>query len=372
MKTPHAFKVPFVDLKAQYRSLKPEIDRAIKTVISETAFISGKYAARFESEFAKAYGVKHCVSCANGTDAIYITLKCLGIGAEDEVITTALSWISTAETIVQAGAKPVFVDIEKDYFNINPDLIEAKITPRTRAVMPVHLYGQPAAMDKIKKICDRHKLYLIEDCAQAHFAEQGGRKAGTFGIAATFSFYPGKNLGAYGDAGAILTNDEALARRMRMYANHGALVKHQHDMPGINSRMDGIQAAVLLAKLPHIQKWNRQRARNAGFYEQALKNIPQIKTPKAPPDSTSIFHLYVIRTPQREQVQEILKNEGIETAIHYPVALPFMKAFADLRAKPEDYPVAARYQHEILSLPMYPELSKAAIQRIARVLEKAF
>ncbi|MDD8015898.1 MAG: DegT/DnrJ/EryC1/StrS family aminotransferase, partial [Acidobacteriota bacterium] len=251
--------VPFVDLNAQYRSLKPEIDAAIQQVIDTTAFVRGPHVEEFERSFSEKYETRHCISCANGTDAIYVTLKALGIGPGDEVITAANSWISTSETITQAGARPVFVDIDPDFYHIDPGGIEEKITTKTRAVIPVHLFGQPAAIDEIKAVCEKHGLYLVEDCAQAHFATYGGKKAGTFGIAGTFSFYPGKNLGAYGDAGAIITNDDGLAGRARMFANHGSLRKHQHDIEGINSRLDGIQAAVLNVKLKYVDGWNRAR-----------------------------------------------------------------------------------------------------------------
>ncbi|MGB7295408.1 MAG: DegT/DnrJ/EryC1/StrS family aminotransferase, partial [Candidatus Aminicenantales bacterium] len=236
--------IPFVDLKAQYQALKGEIDAAIQSVIDKAAFVGGPHVQEFEIGFADKYGVKHCISCANGTDAIYITLKALGIGPGDEVITVANSWISTSETISQTGARPVFVDIDPDYYHIDSQKIEEKISSKTKAVIPVHLFGQPACIEEIKTICKKHRLLLIEDCAQAHFATYKSQKVGTFGIAGTFSFYPGKNLGAYGDAGSIITDDDHLAEHARMFANHGSLRKHQHNMEGINSRLDGIQAAI--------------------------------------------------------------------------------------------------------------------------------
>ena len=251
--------IPFVDLKAQYKSIKSEIDIAIQNVINETAFIKGKYVQKFEEEYADAYGVKHCISCANGTDAIYVTLKALGIGKGDEVITVANTWISTSETITQTGATPVFVDIHPDYYTIDVNKIEEKITGKTKAIIPVHLFGQPAEMDTVVDICKRRNLLLIEDCAQAHFAEWKGKRVGTFGIAGTFSFFPGKNLGAFGDAGAIISNDDEFSEKARMYANHGALVKHEHEIEGINSRLDGMQAAILSAKLPYILDWSDKR-----------------------------------------------------------------------------------------------------------------
>ena len=354
-------EVPFVDLKAQYQSIKTEIDAAIRSVIADTAFVRGKYVAEFEKAYADKCGVKHCISVANGTDAIYITLKALGIGPGDEVITVANSWISTSETITQAGARVVFADIEPDYYTIDVSSIEEKITPRTKAIIPVHLFGQPAEIDSIKRICDEHNLYLIEDCAQAHFASYKEQLVGTFGIAGTFSFYPGKNLGAYGDAGAIITNDDGLAPKIRMFANQGSLKKHEHQIEGINSRMDGLQAAILSVKLPYIIEWNEKRYRNALIYNKLLEDVKEIVIPNIRPDASHIFHLYVIRTKDRDALQKYLGEYGISTSIHYPVALPFMQAYDYLEHKPEDFPIAYQYQDEILSLPMYPELSKSSI-----------
>lgn len=357
--------IPFVDLKAQYQSIKPEIDQAIQNVINETAFIKGKYVQRFEEGYAAAYGVKHCISCANGTDAIYISLKALGIGHGDEVITVANSWISTSETITQAGARPVFVDIHPDYYTMDASLIENKITSATKAIIPVHLFGQPAEMDKILEIAKKYHLYVIEDCAQAHFAEYNGRRVGTFGIAGCFSFFPGKNLGAYGDAGAIISNDDAFAVKARMFANHGALKKHHHEIEGINSRMDGLQAAILSVKLPHILEWNRLRHVHALEYNSAIESIDGVAVPKIHPQAKHVFHLYVIRADRRDELQKYLQEQGISTGIHYPTPLPFLKAYEYLGHKPEDFPVAFDYQHKILSLPMFPELTGAMIQKVA-------
>lgn len=364
--------IPFVDLKAQYSTLKSEIDVAIHSVIDKTAFIRGPFAEEFEKSFAEKYGIKHCVSCANGTDAIYITLKALGIGAGDEVITVANSWISTSETITQAGAKPVFVDIEPDYYHIDPLKIEEKITPKTKAIIPVHLFGQAARIDAIQKICEEHNLFLIEDCAQAHFATYRGRKAGTYGIAGTFSFYPGKNLGAYGDAGSIITNDDGLATRALMFSNHGSLRKHRHDMEGINSRMDGIQAAVLSVKLKYIDEWNLARNKNALIYNHLLSGIDRVKVPKIRENSLHIFHLYVVRVEKRDELAGFLKSKGIETGIHYPTALPFMPAYKHLGHRAEDFPVAYKYQGEIISLPMFPELKVGQIEYIANSIKEFY
>lgn len=354
-------KIKFVDLKAQYNSIKPEIDTAIQNVINETAFIKGKYVENFEKEYTEAYGVKHCVSCANGTDAIYITLKVLGIGPGDEVITVANTWISTAETISQTGAKPVFVDIDPDYYTIDVSKIEEKITGKTKAIIPVHLFGQPCNMDVISTICRDYDLYLIEDCAQAHFAEWNGKKVGTFGVAGTFSFFPGKNLGAYGDAGCIITQNDEFATRARMFANHGALKKHHHEIEGINSRMDGLQAAILSVKLKYIHKWRQKRLEHAIAYNGLLTDCDYIEAPKIHSNIKHAFHLYVIRAEKREQLQKHLKVNGVSTGIHYPTPLPFLKAYKYLGHKKCDFPISVRYQSKILSLPMFPEISSTQI-----------
>lgn len=364
-------KIPFVDLKAQRKQIGPEIDSVIHSVIEETAFVRGPFVNQFEKHYAAAYGVKHCIGVGNGTDAIYVSLKALGIGPGDEVITTACSWIATSEVITQTGAQVVFVDIDPDYYTIDASRIEEKITARTRAILPVHLYGQPADMDAIVSLCRKHDLFLIEDCAQAHFAEYKERKVGTFGHLGTFSFYPGKNLGAYGDAGAIITNDDSLARKARMFANHGSLTKHEHMIEGINSRMDGIQAAVLSVKLAHLARWNRRRLENALRYNELLGDIDGVATPSIRPDATHIFHLYVIRTEHRDVVQQHLKEKGISTGIHYPTPLPFLKAYEYLQADPEDFPVAHGYQNQILSLPMFPELELEQIQYVAQAIREA-
>lgn len=363
--------IPFVDLKAQYQSIKTEIDTAIQNVIDETAFIKGKYVQQFEEEYAQSYGVKHVISCANGTDAIYITLKALGVGSGDEVITTALSWISTSETITQAGARVVFVDIDPDYYTIDTGRIEEKITSNTKAIIPVHLYGQPADMDVIMSIAKKHNLYVIEDCAQSHFAQWKGQNVGTFGIAGTFSFFPGKNLGAYGDAGCIISNNDDFASRARMFANHGALKKHYHELEGINSRLDGMQAAILSVKLKYIEQWNDKRLQNGLRYNELLSNIDDVLTPSIHPDVKHIFHLYVIRTEQRDKLQAHLEKLGVASGIHYPTALPFLKAYEYLGHKPEDFPVAHQYTSQILSLPMYPELTKDQLICVADAINES-
>jgi dTDP-4-amino-4,6-dideoxygalactose transaminase len=357
--------VPFVDLKAQYQSIKTEIDAAIASVIQETAFIGGRYVKKFEADFASAYGVKHVISCANGTDSLYILMKMLGIGKGDEVITAANSWISSSETISQTGAKSVFVDVHPEYYSLDETKLEEKITKATKAVIAVHLQGQPCAIDKIKTICDKYKIALIEDCAQSHFSEYKGGRVGLFGVAGSFSFYPGKNLGAYGDAGCIITHDDALAEKCRMYAQHGALKKHNHIMEGINSRLDGLQASILSAKLTHLPEWTDLRIRAAAKYNQWLSGITGIQLPVQRPETKHTWHLYVIRTKQRDQLAKWLAEREIETSVHYPVALPNMPAYQYLGYKPQDFPVASSLQDSILSLPIYPEITEDQIRWVS-------
>jgi dTDP-4-amino-4,6-dideoxygalactose transaminase len=354
-------KVPFVDLKTQYLSIKTQIDQAIHTVIDNSSFIGGEVVKQFEVQFAKCIGVKHCIGVANGTDAIFIALKMLGIGPGDEVITVANSWISTSETISLVGAKPVFIDIEPDYFTIDPRRIEEKITKRTKAILPVHLYGQAVNMEEVRLLAERYNLLLIEDCAQAHLTEFKDQIAGTFGIAAAFSFYPGKNLGAYGDAGCIVTNDDLLAEKVRTFANHGALIKHKHVMEGVNSRLDGMQAAILSAKLPYLKEWTNLRISNAKLYSDLLRNIDLITVPKIREHSRHSFHLYVIRVRERDGLLRFLKSKDIDCLVHYPTILPLLAAYKHFELSKSDFPVASKYQDEIISLPLFPELSESQI-----------
>jgi len=364
-------KVPFVDLKEQYHTIKNEIDTAIATVISETSFIGGKHVEAFEKNFADLYGVKHCISLANGTDSLYVLMKMLGIGPGDEVITTAYSWISSSETISQTGAKPVFVDID-EYFTIDASKIEEKITNKTKAIIPVHIHGQMCDMEKIMEIANKYQLPVIEDCAQSHFSKFKGKRAGLTGIAGSFSFYPGKNLGAYGDAGCVITNNEELALKVKMYARHGALKKHQHEMEGINSRLDGLQAAILNAKLPHILKWTASRIANAATYDQLLKGIAQIEIPRVRENVKHSFHLYVIKTERRDELAQYLKENGIDTAIHYPIALHNMNAYKYLNYSRDDFPVSSYNEDKILSLPMFPELTTTQMAYVSNKINEFF
>jgi dTDP-4-amino-4,6-dideoxygalactose transaminase len=363
-------KIPFVDLHAQYLTIKQEIDSAIAEVIAESAYIRGRHVDAFEKAWASALGVKHCVSCANGTDAIYIALRGLRIKPGNEVITSAHSWISTSETITQAGGRVVFCDTNEETFTIDAADIERKITPATVGIIPVHLYGQPADMDAIMAIAKRHNLWVIEDCAQAHLAKYKGRYVGTFGDAATFSFYPGKNLGAYGDAGCIVTNDDRLAEWTTTFARHGG--KGDHTLEGINSRMDGLQAAILNAKLPHLPAWTEARRCVAACYDELLEDVGDVVTPKIAPNRDHVYHLYVIRSENRDALREHLTQASISTVLNYPKALPFYPAYTYLGHVPRDFPVACFNQSRILSLPIYPEMTREMIAHTVESIASFF
>lgn len=363
-----ATPVPFADLHAQYLTIKSEIDRAITEVIRTSAFIRGPFVQKFETEFAAAMGRDYCVSCANGTDSLFVAMHALGVKPGDEVIAPAHSWISTTETITQAGATVVFCDTDASTFTIDPAQIEAKITPRTVGIIPVHLYGQPADMDPIMALAAKHRLWVIEDCAQAHLARYKGRLVGTFGNAASFSFYPGKNLGAMGDAGALCTNDKALADRMGMFARHGGLVKGDHQIEGINSRLDGLQAAILSVKLPHLAGWTRRRQELATAYAKSLADIPGLVLPEIAAGREHVWHLYVIRHEQRDPLATHLKSVGIQTVVNYPVALPFLPAYRRLGHEPGDFPNAYHNQSRVLSLPIFPEMTDEQLDAVVRAL----
>lgn len=343
--------VPFVDLYAQYLAIQAEIDQAMQNVILDSAFIGGKYVKAFNRHFAEYLGVNHCIGVANGTDALAIALKALGVGPGDEVITVANSFIATSEAITQSGAKVVFVDCQDGSLLLDPTKLEEKISSKTRAIIPVHLYGQPADMEAILEIAKAYKLFVIEDAAQAHGALYKDQKIGALGTCACFSFYPGKNLGAYGDAGAVVTNDEELATNIRMIANHGRVEKYNHEFEGMNSRLDGLQAAILDAKLPHLESWNARRRAIAQRYDEAFRDVAVI--PTVSPDVSHVYHLYILRIPQRDMVRARLAEHGISTGIHYPIPLPFLNAYAYLGHRPEDFPVAYACKDELLSLPIH-------------------
>lgn len=363
-------KVPFADLQLQYQTIKSDIDSAIASVIRDSAFIRGAYVDTFEREFAQAAEAKHCISCANGTDALYLALTALKVQPGDEVITTAHSWISTAAMITRAGATIVFCDTDGETFTIDPAAIEAAITPRTVGIIPVHLYGQPADMDAIMAIADRHRLWVVEDCAQAHLARYKSRPVGSFGVAATYSFYPGKNLGAMGDAGAVVTNDHALADRIAMLARHGGLTKHQHQIEGINSRLDGLQAAILSAKLPHLPAWTRARQDAARVYDSGLNQIEGVMVPEVAAHRSHVYHLYTIKHPHRDALAAHLNANGVQTAVNYPTALPFLPAYSRFAHRAEQFPNAHDNQSRILSLPMFAEITQTQQEEVIRLVRE--
>ena len=358
--------VPFVDLKAQYETIQPELNKAISSVINHTTFIGGEIVAQFETAFAEYVGVRHGIGVANGTDAIEIALKALGIGVGDEVIVPALTWISTAGAVSNVGAEPVFVDVLEDERTIDPALIEDNITSKTRAIIPVHLYGLSAQMDKIMRLSAKHNLKVIEDCAQAHGATYRGQMVGTFGDLATFSFYPGKNLGAYGDAGAITSNDIDLAQKCKMLSNHGQLQKHHHQLIGRNSRMDTVQAAILNVKLPHLDQWIVARNQVADWYDSLLTSVVK---PYVPTESTHVFHLYVIQSEERDDLIGKLKQHQIGHAVHYPAPLPFLDCYRYKKHERDDFPVAEKLCREIISLPMFSEMTEMQVEKVCEVLD---
>lgn len=365
-------QIPFVDLYAQYLTIKEEIDFVISDVIHKSSFVRGPHVENFEQRFAEMMDRKYCVSCANGTDSLYIAMVALGLKQGDEVIAPAHSWISTTETITQAGGKVIFCDTDEETFTIDPKDIEAKITPATVGIIPVHLYGQAAEMDAIMAIAKKYNLWVLEDCAQAHLARYKGKLVGTFGNVASFSFYPGKNLGAMGDAGAVVTNDKALAEKMTMFARHGGLTKGDHRVEGINSRLDGLQAAILSVKLPHLTKWTYERQVLAKIYSDNFSTLEGLQVPIIGPGREHVWHLYVLRTQDRDSLSTFLRAAGISTVINYPVALPFLPAYGRLGHRPEEFPNAYKNQKIILSLPLYPEMPEEFRQRVVNCVKNFF
>jgi len=370
-------KVPFVDLGMQYKAIKHELALAIEEVFENNIFIQGKEVEEFENSFSILIGVNHCIGVGNGTEALTICLKTLGIGFGDEVIVPANTFIATAEAVTNCGAKVVFVDNHPDTYNIDVQLIEDKINSFTKAIIPVHLYGQPAEMDFIVEIAKKHKLFVIEDGAQSHIAEiktsdHKWRKTGTFGIMSAFSFYPGKNLGAYGDAGAIVTNDNILAEKARMYANHGRNSKYSHKFEGVNSRMDSIQGAVLNVKLKYLLEWTERRRYAAQYYLEKLTNVREIILPFVSDNVNPVWHLFVIRTNKRDQLKKHLINNNISVGIHYPIGLPNLTAYKYLNHKNNDFPITSSYQNKLLSLPLYPEITRTQQDFVADKITEYF
>jgi dTDP-4-amino-4,6-dideoxygalactose transaminase len=374
--------IPFVDLKAQYESIKNEIDSAISEVISKSAFVGGPFVESFEKAFAFFCGVKHCVGVGNGTDALFVALKVLGIGKGDEVIVPANSFIATSEAVTLTGAQVVFVDIDPNTYNMDSNKLDdylkkrfskgtstrryGSTATRPAAVIPVHLYGQPADMAPILDIARKFNLKVVEDAAQAHGALYKGKPVGSLGDIGCFSFYPGKNLGAYGDGGALVTNNDEYALKARMFANHGRVEKYNHEIEGINSRLDGLQAAVLNIKLKHLPQWNEKRRKNACLYNEHLRGLTLIP-PVEIEDAKAVYHLYVVRVDKkvRGSLINYLKTQGILTSIHYPIALPNLKAYTYLNHNGQEFPESRRASQEILSLPMFPELGESQIRYIA-------
>lgn len=362
-------QVPFLDLKAQYRSIKEEIDAAMQAVVDQTAFAGGPFVARFEEAFAKFCGCKYAVGAGSGTDALWMALIASGVGPGDEVITVPDTFIATAEAISFCGAKPVFVDVVESTCNMDPEKLESAITERTKAVIPVHLFGQPADMDPILEIARRHGLLVIEDACQAHGSQYKGRMAGSLGDAGCFSFYPGKNLGAYGEAGAVVTNSEALAEKMRMFRDHGQARKYEHEMIGWNARMDGLQGAVLSVKLNHLEDWNNARRQNAHFYDELLQGVPGIIVPTEADYARHVYHIYAIRVKNRDKLIPQLAEHQIFCGIHYPIPLHLQKAYESQAIPAGRFPMAEQCASEFLSLPMYPELTREQIEFVCTTLK---
>jgi dTDP-4-amino-4,6-dideoxygalactose transaminase len=359
--------VPYLDLRAQYSGLRSEVLSALEDVCESTSFAQGKATSEFEAKFAAYCGVDHCVSLNSGTSALHLALRCLDLSPGDEVVTVSMTFIATAWAISYTGATPVFVDIDPVRRTMNPDQLEAAITSRTRAIVPVHLYGMPAEMDRIMAIADRHGIPVIEDAAQAHGAKYKDKPVGHFGQSTCFSFYPGKNLGAYGEGGALITNDESIARRARSLRDHAQTERYLHDELGYNYRMDSFQAAVLAIKLKYLNDWNRARNDCARLYTELLKES-SYKLPTHFSDSECVWHCYVIETPERDRVRFGLQELGIQTAVHYPVPIHLQKAYAHLNYRRGDLPVTEALCERCLSLPIYPELSKEKISRVASAL----
>jgi dTDP-4-amino-4,6-dideoxygalactose transaminase len=363
--------VPFLDLAAQYASLKPEIDEAIQRVLDTHAFVLGPELAAFERDFARFVGSRHAIGVSSGTDALELVLRAYGIGRGDEILTVANTYIATCEAVSATGAIARWVDADARTYNIDPSLIEAGITERTRAIIPVHLYGQAADMDAIMGIARAYGLRVIEDCAQSVGARWRGRTTGTIGDAGCFSFFPGKNLGAYGDGGAVVTDDDDLADRLRLMRHHGMREKYVHEVEGFCRRLDNLQAAVLGIKLPRLPAWNAARQRVATQYDELLADVPGLTRPAVAAEAEHVYHLYVVQVPRRDQVQVAMRESGVETGIHYPIPLHLQPAYADRKHRPEDFPGAAACAPRLLSLPIYPEITDEQVHHVADTLRTA-
>jgi dTDP-4-amino-4,6-dideoxygalactose transaminase len=363
--------IPYFDLPAQIRSLRKDLDTAIGRTLDNCSFCLGPDVAQFEKDFADYVGAEHCVGFNSGTSALHVAMIMLGIGPGDEVVTTPFTFVATSWAISYVGAKPVFVDIDDTTFNINPKLVEIAITSRTKALMPVHLYGHPFDIDPLLEIANRKKLPLVEDAAQAHGATYNGKPIGTFGAMSCFSFYPGKNLGACGEGGALVTNNKNLDARARALREHGSTVRYYHDEVGYNYRMEGIQGAVLCVKLKHLAKWTERRRAIAKIYSDLLSDTP-LQLPREAACTQSAWHLYVVRHARRDELKKHLEANGVGCALHYPLPLHLQKCYASLGYKAGDFPIAEKAARECLSLPIYPELTDCQIQRVADAIKCFF
>ncbi|WP_456374733.1 DegT/DnrJ/EryC1/StrS family aminotransferase [Methanocaldococcus sp.] len=361
-------KIPFVDLSRQLKDIFPEIEEKWHEIVHNSRFVGSKYVKEFEDKFANYLDVKHCIAVNSGTSALYLSLMALGVGRGDEVILPVNTFIATAEAVSLLGAKPVFVDIDKKTYNIDVKKIEKAITDKTKVIIPVHLYGQCSNMDEILEIAEKYNLYIVEDACQAHGAEYKGKKAGSLGDLAAFSFYPGKNLGAFGEGGAVVTNCDELAEKIRMLRNHGSKVKYYHEMIGGNFRMDEIQGAVLSTKLKFLDTWNNMRRKAAKIYNELLEDV--VITPYEVPYNKHVYHLYVIRVDNRDKIKEYLQKHGIETGIHYPIPLHLQSAYKFLNIPKGSFPVAEKVADEILSLPMFPYIIEEEILYVAERLKE--
>jgi len=362
-------KIPFLDLKAQYLSIKDEIDKKIFFLINNAAFILGEELEKFEKEFAEFCNAKYSIGVSSGTDALIIALRALNVGYGDEVITTPNTFIATAEAISIVGARPVFVDVSNEDYNINVDLIEEKITEKTKAIIPVHLFGQPVAISSVLDIAKKYNLFVVEDACQAHGAEFEGKKVGTFGEVGCFSFYPGKNLGAYGDGGVVVTDNEELYKKMVLLRSHGEAEKNKHEIIGSTNRLDNLQAGILGVKLKYLNEWNRKRRENASIYREYLSGL-KVVAPEELEGRKHVYHLFVIRVKNRDKVREELLSRGVATGIHYPTPIHLQSAYKFLDYKNGDFPVSEKMAEEILSLPMFPELTEDQIKYVCNLLKE--
>ena len=364
--------VPFLDLKAQYRTIRSEIRPAIDAVLDSAAYVLGKPVVEFEKAFAAAHSTSHCIGLSSGTDGNHAVLWALGIGPGDEVVIPANTFIATAWGATLCGAKPVFVDCHPQSYNLDPEKLEQAITSRTKAIVAVHLYGQTADLDPIKQIAARRSLIVVEDCAQSHLAEYKGKKVGGLTTASSFSFYPGKNLGAYGEAGAAMTNDEQLAKRIRMIRDHGAENKYYHEVFGHNYRMEAIQAAVLNVKLKYLAEWTECRRAVAQSYRRLLTGVGDIVLPEEMPYAKHVYHLFVIQTTKRDELQKYLTEQGIGTGLHYPIPLHLQKCFSHFGYRKGDFPVTERLSERCLSLPMFAEMTPAQVETVVTAIKRFF